>query len=119
MWCVRCGRCAAARCAEHAFAAGERCETCERDYDDDVTTRRSAKLIFAPPIAVLVGGVLFGLMLPITVGGAIGAAVMCAIACTATIGAGFAACRMVDRSARALFLRERAAGLPQARLLRG
>jgi hypothetical protein len=114
---VRCGRCASARCAAHAFAPGERCGTCEADYADDAPTRRSAKLLFAPPLAVLVGGVLFGLMLPITVGGAIGAAIMCALACSATIGAGFGACKMVDRSARALFLRERAVGLPPARLL--
>lgn len=114
---VRCGRCSVTRCKAHAIASGERCESCERDYADEAQTRRSAKLIFAPPVAVLVGGILFGLMLPITAGGAIGAAVMCALACAATISAGVGACRLVDRSARALFLRQHAAGLPPARLL--
>ncbi len=94
-----------------------RCERCERDWADEQPTRRSAKLIFAPTITVLAGGVLFGLLLPVSIGGAIGAFVMCAIACTATVGAGAGACRIVDRNARALFLRERAGGLPPARLL--
>ncbi len=114
---ICCGRCSATRCKAHAFEPGDRCESCERDYADEAPTRRSAKLIFAPPFAVLVGGLLFGLMLPVTAGGAIGAAVMCALACAATISAGVGACRLVDRSARALFLRQHATGLPPARLL--
>ena len=114
---VRCGRCSAAKCEVHAILPGARCDACERDYADEAQTRRAAKLLIAPPIAVLVGGLLFGLMLPITLGGALGAAIMCALACTATIGAGLGACQLVDHSSRALFLRERTLGLPPARLL--
>jgi hypothetical protein len=94
-----------------------RCDGCERDWQAEAPTRRAAKLIFAPPIAILSGGLLFGLLLPVSLGGAIGAAIMCALACCTAVGAGAAACRLVDRSSRALFLREHAGGLPAARLL--
>jgi hypothetical protein len=114
---MRCGRCTTTRCARHALRPGERCDRCERDWADDAPTRRAAKVIFAPPIAILTGGLLFGLLLPVSAGGAIGAALMCALACVTAVGAGTGACRVVDRSARALFLRERAGGLPPARLL--
>jgi hypothetical protein len=114
---MKCGRCTSTRCARHALAAGKRCDGCERDWQDEAPTRRAAKLIFAPPIAILSGGLLFGLLLPVSLGGAIGAAFMCALACGTAVGAGTAACRLVDRSARAMFLRERAGGLPPARLL--
>jgi hypothetical protein len=96
---------------------GQRCEACEREWQDEAVTRRSAKLIFAPPIAILSGGVLFGLLLPVSIGGAFGAAVMCMLACAAALGTGAGMCRLVDRSARALFLREHAGTLPPARLL--
>jgi len=114
---MKCGRCTSTRCARHALAIGKRCDGCERDWQDEAPTRRAAKLIFAPPIAILSGGLLFGLLLPVSLGGAIGAAFMCALACGTAVGAGTAACRLVDRSARAMFLRERAGGLPPARLL--
>ena len=114
---MKCGRCTSTRCASHALADGRRCDKCERDWQDEAPTRRAAKLIFAPPIAILAGGLLFGLLLPITLGGAIGAAIMCAIACGVAVGVGAGACRLVDHSARSLFLRERAGGLPPARLL--
>jgi hypothetical protein len=116
---VRCGRCSVTRCRTHAFAPGERCERCERDYDDEAPTRRNAKILFAPPVALLSGGLLFGLLLPITLGGALGAAIMCSIACATGVGAGVGACSLVDRSARAVFLRERNGLLPPARLVRG
>jgi len=74
-------------------------------------------MIFAPPIAILCGGLLFGMLMPIVLGGPVGAAVLCAVACATAFGAGAGACRFVDRSARAMFLRERSGGLPQARLL--
>ena len=80
-------------------------------------TRRAAKLIFAPPVAILTGGLLFGLLLPVSIGGAMGAAILCALACGTGVAAGTGACRLVDRSARAMFLRERGGGLPPARLL--
>jgi hypothetical protein len=113
-----CGRCAITRCARHALAPGQRCELCERDWQDEAVTRRSAKLIFAPAIAILSGGLLFGLLMPVSLGGALGAAILCVLACATAAGAATGACRLVDRSARALFLRERAGGLPPARLLR-
>ena len=114
---TRCGRCRTPRCAEHAIAPGARCDDCERDYEDEAPTRRAAKMIFVPPIAILCGGLLFGVLMPVTLWGAFGAAVLCAFACTAAFGASVGACRFVDRGARAMFLRERAGGLPRARLL--
>ncbi len=114
---MRCGRCTTTRCQAHALAVGMRCERCERDWADEAPTRRAAKLIFVPTIALLAGGILFGLLIPVSIGGAIGAFVMAAFACAAAVGAGAGACRLVDRNARALFLRERAGGLPPARLL--
>jgi len=114
---VRCGRCSATACAAHAFAAGRRCTACESDWEDEAATRRAAKLIFAPPLAILSGGLVFGLLLPVSIGGAVGAAVLCALACGTAYAAGAGACRFVDRTARGLFLRQRAALLPAARLL--
>ena len=107
----------ATRCAAHVLAPGVRCPACEREWREDAPTRRAAKLIFAPPVALLTGGLLFGLLLPVSIGGAVGAAVMCALACGTAVGAGAGTCSLVDRSARAMFLRERAGGLPAARLL--
>jgi len=112
-----CGRCNSTRCKLHALLPGDRCDRCERDWRDEAVTRRAAKVIFAPPIAILAGGLLFGLLLPVSLGGAIGAAVMCALACMTAVSAGAGACRLIDRSARAMFLRERGGDLPPARLL--
>jgi len=114
---MKCGRCTSTVCARHQLAPGRRCETCEHDWHDDAPTRRAAKVIFAPPIAILSGGLLFGLLLPVSLGGAIGAVIMCAIACGTAVGAGAGACQLVERSARAMFLREHAGRLPAARLL--
>ena len=114
---MRCGRCTRTRCEAHALVAGTRCEQCERDYAEEAPTRRAAKLMFVPTVAVFVGGLFFGLLLPVSLGGALGAALMCALVCAAGVGAGAGTCRLVDRNARALFLRERAGGLPPARLL--
>lgn len=75
------------------------------------------KVIFAPPVAILAGGMLFGLLLPVSLGGAIGAAIMCALVCATTVGVGAGTCRLVDHSARTMFLRERAGAIPPARLL--
>ena len=97
--------------------SGERCERCECDWEEEAVTRRAAKLIFAPAIALLAGGLLFGLLLPVSLGGAIGAGIMCTLACATAVGAGAGTCHLVDRSARALFLRESTGGLPAARLL--
>ena len=114
---MKCGRCMTTRCAAHVLAPGERCPACEREWRDDAPTRRAAKLIFAPPVALLTGGLLFGLLLPVSLGGAVGAVIMCAFACGTAVGAGAGTCRLVEHSARAMFLRERAGRLPPARLL--
>ncbi|TMQ10145.1 MAG: hypothetical protein E6J90_23470 [Deltaproteobacteria bacterium] len=114
---TRCGRCNCTRCEVHALEAGERCDRCENDWQDDLVTRRAAKLIFAPPLAIFAGGLLFGLLLPVSLGGAIGAVVMCTLACLTALAAGAGVCRLVDGSARAMFLREHTGGLPPARLL--
>lgn len=113
---MRCGRCTTTRCARHALRSGERCDGCERDWDDEAPTRRQAKVLFAPPAAIVAGGVLFGLLLPVSVG-MLGATLLAALAAGTAVGAGAGMCRAVDRSARAMFLRERAGGLPTARLL--
>jgi hypothetical protein len=112
-----CGRCNNARCSTHALAPGERCDRCEHDWHEEAATRRAAKVIFAPSIGILAGGLLFGLLLPVSVGGAIGAAILCTLACGTGFAAGTGACRLVDHSARATFLRERISALPAARLL--
>jgi hypothetical protein len=114
---MRCGRCNNTRCEVHALEAGQRCDHCERDWADDGVTRAAAKLIFAPPVAIFVGGVLFGLLLPVSLGGVLGAAIMCAVACALAFATGAGVCRLVDHSARAMFLREHTVGLPPARLL--
>jgi hypothetical protein len=114
---MRCGRCNTTCCQAHALTTSERCERCEHDWEEEAVTRRAAKLIFAPPVAILTGGLLFGLLLPVSIGGAIGAAILCALACGTGVAAGTGACHLVDRSARAMFLRERGGGLPPARLL--
>lgn len=114
---MRCGRCAQTYCAAHALPAGERCAGCEQDWADEAVTRRQAKVLFAPSAAILTGGVLFALLGPIALGGALGVTIMAALACGTGVGVGAGMCKVVDRSARALFLRERASGLPTARLL--
>ena len=112
---MKCGRCTATRCARHALDVGVRCDSCERDWQDEASTRRNAKLIFAPPLALLTGGLLFGVLLPL--GGALGAAILCLLACFSAAATGLGTCALVDRSSRALFLRERCGALPPARLL--
>ena len=114
---MKCGRCATTCCRRHALAPGQRCTRCERDWQDEAPTRRNAKLIFAPPVSIIAGGLLFGLFLPISLGGMIGAAVMATFALAAAVGAGAGTCKAVDQGARAMFLRERGGGLPTARLL--
>ncbi len=114
---MRCGRCTTTRCAAHAMGPGERCDRCEQDWQAEETTRRNAKMIFAPAIAIMTGGLLFGLLLPVSIGGVIGATLMAAFACGTGVGAAAGACRAVDKTSRAMFLRERAGVLPPARLL--
>lgn len=96
---------------------GRRCDNCERDWAAEGPTRRAAKLIFVPPVAILAGGMLFGLLLPVTLGGALGMTIMCAIACSVAVGSGAGVARLFDHTARVMFLRERAGTLPPARLL--
>jgi len=112
---MKCGRCTATRCARHALAPGRRCDSCERDWADEAATRRNAKLIFAPPMSLLAGGLLFEILMPLA--GALGAAMLCVVAVFLAAGTGFGMCSLVDRSSRALFLRERCGAVPPARLL--
>lgn len=114
---MQCGRCTRTRCAAHQLAPGERCPGCELDWQDEAPTRRNAKLLLAPPVAVLAGGVVFGLLLPVTIGGMLGATLMAALISGTAVTAGAGACRIVERTARAQFLREHAGALPSARLL--
>lgn len=114
---MKCGRCTTTRCARHRLPPGRRCDRCESDWQEEATTRRAAKVIFAPPIAILVGGLLLGLLLPVSLGGAFATAFVCSIVCGVAVGAGAGACRLVDHSSRVMFLREKAGRLPPARLL--
>jgi hypothetical protein len=114
---MKCRRCMTTRCAKHALDHTQRCSRCECDWREEAPTRRAAKMIFAPPIAILSGGLLFGLLLPVSLGGMVGVAFMATFALATAVGAGAGACRAVDRGARAMFLRERSCGLPPARLL--
>jgi hypothetical protein len=106
----------ASRCARHALRSSQRCPACERDYCDDAKTRRAVKLIFAPPVGILTGGLLLGLLMPVSLG-AVGAVMTCAFVSGLAVGAGAGTCSLVDRTSRAMFLRERSGGLPAARLL--
>jgi hypothetical protein len=114
---MKCRRCASTRCERHALQPGQRCESCERDWQEEAPTRRAAKMIFAPPAAILVGGLLLALLLPVSLGGAFATAIMCSIVCGIAVGAGAGACRLLDHSSRVMFLRERCGTLPTARLL--
>lgn len=111
---MTCGRCSTTRCARHAFEPGKRCTGCEREYGDDARTRRAVKLIFAPAVGVFTGGMMFAV---ISLGGVIGATIACAVACATAVGSSGAVCSLVDKSARAMFLRQRSSGLPAARML--
>lgn len=114
---TKCPRCRTTQCARHALGQAQRCTHCERDWRDEAPTRRAAKMIFAPPIAIFSGGLLFAMLLPVSLGGMVGVAFMATFALATAVGAGAGACRAVDRGARAMFLRERSCGLPPARLL--
>jgi hypothetical protein len=114
---IRCGRCGVGLCFGHTPVQGRRCAACEVEWDADAPVRRAAKHIFVPPIAILTGGISFGLLVPLVLGGILGAT---AVAATATlIGtlAATATCRVIDHSARSGFLREHARALPAARLV--
>jgi hypothetical protein len=103
----------------HALRPGQRCEACEADWDGDAVSRRAAKLMFTPAAALLVGGMTFLLGLPLVglLGGLLGAALVSSLACATGALTAVGVSRFVDRSARALFLREHARQLPPARAL--
>lgn len=113
---MACGRCAAPRCARHALNAGQRCGACEREYRDEARTRRNVKLMFAPSVTLLTGGMLLGLSIPLSLG-VVGALAVCVVVSALAVGAGAGTCSLVERTSRAMFLRERNAGVPAARLL--
>jgi hypothetical protein len=95
-----------------------RCSACEAEWDADAPVRRSAKHIFVPPIAILTGGVSFGLLLPLFLGGVIGATAVAGAATLVATMASLGTCRVIDGAARAGFLREHARALPAARIVR-
>jgi hypothetical protein len=104
-------------CFEHSPVPGKRCAACEAEWDEDAPIRTSAKQIFVPPVAIVAGGAAFGLLLPLFLGGTIGATAVAGAATLIGTLAGGATCRMIDHSARVGFLREHARALPPARLL--
>src|SRR5262245_6912465 len=104
----RCGRCGVSLCFIHTPLPGMRCGACEAEYLADGAVRRSAKHIFVPPIAILSGGVTFGLLLPLFLAGAIGATAVAGAATLIGTAAGVGTCRIIDAAARAGFLREHA-----------
>lgn len=76
--------------------------------------------MFAPPTFVLAGGLTFGMLLPLlfALPFAAGVTLIAAAATGAGFSAAVGACRLVDRAARAQFLREHARALPRATVLR-
>jgi len=117
---TRCERCARGICRAHLPRKGERCMSCEADWRDDQRTRRALQQMFAPPAFVLAGGMAFALLLPVlfALPFSIGALLVAGLATLSGFGAAVGACRLVESSARAQFLREHAATLPEARVLR-
>jgi len=117
---TRCGRCNTALCRAHVPGRARRCAICEADYQGDHGTRRALQQMFAPPAFVLAGGLMFGLLLPLlfALPFSVGAIVVAGIATLTGFGAALGACRLVDTTARAQFLREHApSGLPEARVI--
>lgn len=117
---ARCARCNAALCAAHRPAAGERCAACELEWQDEAPTRRSLQRLFVPSACVLAGGTTLLALLPVLVAlpFAIAGPVVAALATTTGLSSGVATYRLVERAARAQFLREHARGLPVARVVR-
>lgn len=113
----RCGRCGVCLCFVHTPIPGSRCSACESEWEAERPIRTSAKQIFVPPIAIIAGGAAFGLLLPLFLGGMIGATAVAGAATLIGTVAGGATCRVIDHSARIGFLREHARALPPARLL--
>lgn len=114
---TRCGRCGISLCFRHSPLPGRRCDACEAEWESDRPVRASAKQIFVPPIAIIAGGAAFGLLMPLLLGGTIGATAVAGFATLVGTVAGGGACRLIDHSARAAFLREHARALPAARLV--
>lgn len=114
---TRCGRCGVSLCFVHTPVPGKRCSACESEWEAERPIRSSAKQIFVPPIAIIAGGAAFGLLLPLFLGGMIGATAVAGAATLIGTVAGGATCRVIDHSARIGFLREHARALPPARLL--
>jgi hypothetical protein len=104
-------------CFTHTPVLGQRCSACEREWDSEAPIRRAAKQIFVLPIAIVAGGAAFGFLLPLFLGGVIGATAVAGGATLVGSLAGGATCRLIDHSARAAFLREHARALPPARVI--
>jgi hypothetical protein len=76
--------------------------------------------MFAPPVFVLAGGLTFGILLPVlfALPFTLGATIVAAVATLVGFAAAGGTVRLVDRTARAQFLREHALALPEARVIR-
>ncbi|MCB9564847.1 MAG: hypothetical protein H6709_18865 [Kofleriaceae bacterium] len=118
---ARCGRCNAPVCRRHQPRLGQRCGGCEADWADDLPVRRMLQRLFAPPAFVLAGGASFLFMMPVLIAlpFSIGAPLVATLAALVGFGASVGTYRLVERAARAQFLREHARALPVARVVRG
>ena len=117
---TRCGRCGRGLCRPHIPDRSRRCTACEAEWYDDGGTRRALQQMFAPPAFVLAGGLCFGLLLPVlfALPFTIGATLTAAVATTVGFAAAVGACRLVESTARAQFLRQHARSLPEARVVK-
>ncbi len=117
---ARCGRCEAPLCATHRPPRGRRCRTCERDWADEAPTRRTLQRLFAPSACVLSGGLTFLFLMPVLIAlpFSLGAPLVAALASSVGLSGAVATYRLVERAARAQFLREHARALPVARVVR-
>ncbi|MEZ4358728.1 MAG: hypothetical protein R3B48_00995 [Kofleriaceae bacterium] len=78
--------------------------------------RHASKVMFAPPVMILVGGVVFGTIAPL-LGGLLGAVAVSLITAGSTFTAGVAVCGAVDGASRWLLSRHRQRLLPMARVV--
>jgi hypothetical protein len=72
--------------------------------------------MFAPPVMILLGGIVFGTIAPL-LGGLLGAVAVSLLTTGATFTAGVAVCRGVDGASRWLLGRHRQRALPAARVI--
>jgi hypothetical protein len=117
---TRCARCDASLCDAHRPAREARCAACEREWTDELPTRRALQRLFAPSATVMSGGLTFLFLMPVLMAlpFSLGAPLVAALATAVGLSGGVATYRLVNRAARAQFLREHARALPVARVVR-